>query len=32
MKNNDLIGIIIGALVSKLIDKILGGRKDGTVR
>ena len=25
----DLIGLIIGALVSKLIDRILGGKQDG---
>lgn len=29
MKNRDLIGLIIGALVSKLIDRILGGKQDG---
>lgn len=29
MKDRDLIGLIIGALVSKLIDRILGGKQDG---
>lgn len=29
MKDRDLIGLIIGALVSKLIDRILGGKHDG---
>jgi hypothetical protein len=29
MKNKDLIGLIIGALVSKLIDRIFGGKQDG---
>lgn len=32
MKNKDIIGMMLGVLISKLIDKILGGRKDGTVR
>lgn len=29
MKNKDLIGLIIGALVSKLIDRIFGGKQNG---
>ena len=29
MKNRDLIGLIIGAIVSKLIDRILGEKPDG---
>lgn len=29
MKNRDIIGLIIGALISKLIDRILGGKQDG---
>ena len=29
MKNRGIIGLIIGALVSKLIDRILGGKQDG---
>ena len=29
MKNKDLIGLIIGALVSKLIDRIFGEKQDG---
>lgn len=32
MINKDIIGMALGVLISKLIDKILGGRKDGTVR
>ena len=30
MKKNDIIGPIIGVIVSKLMDKILGGKRDGT--
>lgn len=29
MKNRDLIGLIVGALVSKLIDRIFGSKQDG---
>lgn len=29
MKNKDIIGLIIGTLVSKLLDRILGGNQDG---
>lgn len=29
MKSKDLIGLIVGALVSKLIDRIFGGKQDG---
>lgn len=28
MKSKDMIGLIIGALVSKLIDRIFGGKQD----
>lgn len=30
MKKNDIIGLIIGVIVSKLMDKILGGKRDGS--
>lgn len=30
MKKNDIIGLIIGVIVPKLIDKILGGNRDGS--
>mgnify|MGYP007101847262 CR=1 FL=1 len=30
--NSDVITMIVGIIVSKLMKKILGGRKDGTVR
>lgn len=29
MKNRDIIGMVLGVLISKLIDKILGGKQDG---
>jgi hypothetical protein len=30
MKNKDIIGLVIGVIISKLMDKILGGgKKDG---
>lgn len=29
MNRKDLIGLVIGALVSKLIDRIFGGKQDG---
>lgn len=29
---SEIITMIVGVIVSKLMDKILGGRKDGTVR
>lgn len=30
MKKNDIIGLVIGVIVSKLMDKILGGKRDGS--
>lgn len=30
MKKNDIIGLVIGVIVSKLMDKILGGKHDGS--
>lgn len=30
MKKNDIIGLIVGVIVSKLMDKILGGKRDGS--
>lgn len=29
MKNKDIIGMVLGVLISKLIDKIFGGKQDG---
>ena len=29
MKNRDIIGLIVGAVVSKLIERILGMKQDG---
>lgn len=29
---SDIITMIVGVIVSKLMEKILGGHKDGTVR
>jgi hypothetical protein len=30
MKKTDIIGLVIGVIVSKLMDKILGGKRDGS--
>ena len=30
MRSKELLGAVVGVLISKLIEKILGGKRDGT--